>query len=719
MGTTTFMDMRAGLLLCSAAIGLAAPALAEDQAATTLEAITVTARKIEEDIKDVPFSVTAVSAEEARKKGAVDTKALARSVPGLNYGDSGLSFANMVNIRGIGSASALISPSVIYYVDGVPMQVRVFDAPFGDIARIEVLRGPQGTLFGMNAQAGAVSITTADPADVFGGSAGVEVGSNGHRQASATIEGPLSDTISARLSGTLSDSNGNLTNILWSAPGVVGSSETDLRARLFGTLSGKLLIAPDEGTRITVTGGWSRDKQNPTTGVWLDDPGFPRNSFNPLPELETETAHLGVTVEHDLEWARLTAVTGVRSYDTSMEADLIDGFIGTAQSGLPGFAFQTPGVNVRRIDERGTQLTQEVRLDGETEGGTRWISGVSGLYSTFDSTTDITSLALANGSYNGRIDTINLAAFGEVTVPLADRFNWIGGLRLTHESKDFDGLFLGRGGALPRFAEGGNDSETFLTGRTGLTYAFTEDVTGFATIAHGRKTGGYLFYNQFASLGLPLSPYDPSSTWSYEAGLKATGLGGMLDFSAAVFLNDTKDEQLFTFNPMLGRFSVQNADTRSYGLELDARAALTEEVSVFGNLALLDATITDERNALIKGKDVPYSPSAVIGFGAEYRRELAAGPYMGEGYVRADYSYTASREIDPANSRKLDGYGLVNLRAGWETETFEVYGSVENLFDTRYVSSAYQAGTTGAGQPVFAGIPGEARTFTLGARVKF
>lgn len=519
--------------------------------------------------------------------------------------------------------------------------------------------------------------------------------------------------------GSLFRGQTNLANYLYSSPGTVGSVESDLRARLYGTASGKLVAAPSDTTKVTVTGGWSRDRQKPTTGIWLDDPGFPRNAFNPLPETQTETAHFGLTLEHDLEWARLTSVTGFQHYETELEADIVDGFIGTAQTGLPGFALQMPGLNVRRIDEHSNQWTQELRLDGETEGGTRWLAGISGLASTFNSTTDITSLQLANGAYRGRIDTVNIALFGEVTVPLTERLDWIGGLRLSHERKEFEGTFRGRNGARAYFSENGDEDYTFATGRTGFTYALADNMTAFATVARGEKTGGYLFYNQFAAMGMPLTPYDSASTWSYEAGLKATDLGGFLTLGTSLFYNDTSDEQLFTFNPVLGRFSVLNADTRSYGLEIEAKAQATETMAFSANLALLDAEIDGGANPAIIGNDVPYAPVFTASLAADYRRELDLAGLSGSGFVRAEYLYTGSRQIDPANSRKLDGYGLVNLRAGWQKGNIDIYASVENLFDKRYVSSAFQAGTSTTGSAVFAGIPGEGRTFTLGARVKF
>ena len=128
-----------------------------------LDPLTVTARRIAEPIQKVPFSVTAVTGEDLRDQNIRDSRDLYRSIPNFNFTDSGLPEANLLNIRGIGSSSALISPSITYYIDGVPLPQRAFDIRFLDLSRIEVLRGPQGTLFGQNSQAGAVSLTTSDP----------------------------------------------------------------------------------------------------------------------------------------------------------------------------------------------------------------------------------------------------------------------------------------------------------------------------------------------------------------------------------------------------------------------------------------------------------------------------------------------------------------------------------------------------------------------------
>lgn len=706
------------------AAAMVSTASAQEASAPTiaLDEITVTARKIEEGIQRVPLSVTAMNASELVTAGIKNSEDLARWVPGFNFTNSGLPFANLLNIRGVGSSSAVLAPAVNYYVDGIPVPSRVFDQRFLDVSQIEVLRGPQGTLFGLNAQAGAVTVTTGQPTRSFQGQAGFEIGSYGRREANVTLSGPVSDTVSARIAGRLYGYDGDIRNVLFSSPAAVASAGRDIREERLGAISGKVLIQSDAATSVELAAHYRRDLQRPTTGVWLDDPAGPRNAYNPVPKDSVEAGGAGMTIKHDFGWAKLTAITGFHRYQLGLRADIVDGFIANAQTGFPPFAAQAAGVNVRRLDERNTQFTQEIRLDGETASGLRWVAGVSALHSQFSSTTDITALAMANGAYTGKVDTTNLAAFGEVTVPLTDRLRWIGGLRLTSERKQSDGLFLGRPGLVPSapvFAEAGSTDDVFLTGRTGLSFDLTPALTSYVTVARGEKPGGSPYYNQFAAMRVPLAEYRSAQTWSYEAGLRGTPFGDRLQLSAAIFYNDTSDEQLFTFNPVAGRFDVQNADTRSRGAELEAKVKLTDNLLFAANLAVLESEITEAPNRALVGNEVPYAPAFTAGIAAEYRQKLAIAGHDGSIFGRVEYQYVGSRQIDPANSRKLNSYDLVNLRAGWQGERVDVYGYVQNLFDKDYALSAFQAGTTGAGRPVFAGVPGTPRTLGVGASFKF
>ncbi|WP_153769973.1 TonB-dependent receptor [Labrenzia sp. CE80] len=697
-----------------------APDGALDQIAdvAVLDTIIVSARKFEEPIQHVPFSIDALSSAQLDDAGIEKIEDLSRWIPNFNFSDSGLSFANTMNLRGIGSSSALIAPSVNYYVDGVPVPVRVFDQRFFDVKSIEVLKGPQGTLFGLNSQAGAVVIKTEEAtADLSAGLA-TEIGSYGNREVSGYLNGAISERVTARVSGELHGYDGDIRNFSFSAPNLVSNDDRSVREEYFGALSAKVSAEISDTTDATLSVRYNRNDTRPTTGVWIDDPNLPRNSYNPVPKSTIDTIGSSLEIQHDLDYATLTSLTGLSYYQIDFEADLLDGFIISEQSGFPASAFQTIGLNVRQMDEDNTQFSQEFRLNGDIGTDGQWVAGVSGFYSDFESTTDITSQFIANGAYTGDLNKTNLAAFGEVTIPVGEKLRLIGGARYTYESQDFSGNYVARpSGAV--FNEEHDSSFNFVTGRAGVGYDVMPELTVYGTIARGEKPGGYLFFNQFASLGIPLTEYESSSTWTYEAGLRGQPGIEWLHLAGSVFFNDTADEQLFTFNPISGRFDVQNADTESYGVELSVVAEPIENLQFGANVGLLRAEITGGVNTTLKGNDVPYAPNLTAALFAEYRHQIDAGILTGDLFGRVEYTHTGSRQIDPANNRELKAYDLVNLRAGWQKEDLEIYGYVENLFDKSYTTSAYLTGTNSSGQNVFAGIPGKGRAFGVGARVKF
>lgn len=687
--------------------------------ASTLPPVTVTARKIKEEIQKAPLSVTAKTDMDLEDEHLQKTQELARWIPNFNFSDSGIPFANLLNIRGIGSSSALISPSVIYYIDDLPVPTRIFDQRFSDVSQVEVLRGPQGVLFGLNAQAGVVSIRTNDPTYTPTGGIGAEFGSHKIHEYNLMISGPIIDKIYARISAKIHDRDGDLRNYLFDSNGQLTGRDRVVREQSLRFFSGKILIEPDENTKITLFGSYRHDHLHPTTGLLLDDQHFPRTSLNPVPNSKTENETVGMKIERILGNTQLTSITGYQHYDLGMTADLIDGFLGSAQTGYSPHLSQSPGLNSRSINEKHTQFTHEFRLSGETSGGIRWVSGLSGLYSDLDSTTDVTSLRIANGSYTGKIKTLDIGAFGDITLPATDKLSYIAGLRGTYESKKFNGLFLGRHGANSHLDENGSLNYSFLTGRTGLTYDFTPTTTAFVTISRGKKTGGYLHYNQSASSGISQFPYKSATTWSYEAGLRGTLLNDRIRYSASAFFNNNKNEQLFTYNPSVGLVSAQNADTRTYGTELEFKAHATKNLALGANLSTLHAKVVGGQNASLIGNDVPYAPEFTTGIFAEYRHPFMLATISGSAFGRIEYQYTDSREIDPANSRRLKEYDLTNLRAGWETGQFQIYIFVENIFDNEYVTSGFLNGRNPSGQNVFAGIPGASRTLGTGVKIYF
>ena len=687
-----------------------------------LDPLTVTARRIAEPIQKVPFSVTAVTGEDLRDQNIRDSRDLYRSIPNFNFTDSGLPEANLLNIRGIGSSSALISPSITYYIDGVPLPQRAFDIRFLDLSRIEVLRGPQGTLFGQNSQAGAVSLTTSDPTKERSFEIGAEYGSYNLRQITTTANTPIGDKVTARLAAQAYGTDGDIGNVLFTSP-TAAYNTNNLRQQTLGAASGKMNIEAGPDTTITIAARFQTDRQRPTTGAWIGSANFPINSLNPAPQNNLDSGGAAITVVHDFGVAKLTSLTGFQAYGLSLNADITDGFLSSALTGRSPFA--VAGQNaIRNIGENLTQWTQELRLDGKTAGGTTWVGGLSGLWSSFASGTSILSPALANGTYSATQSTANLAAFGEVTVPIVDRLRGFVGLRFTHELKNFNGVFGGNPGgtpALPYFAQFGSVSSDFVTGRGGFGYDITQDLSAYATVARGEKSGGFPFFNQNAAVGVASPMFRPSSTWSYEVGVRGHALNKKLRVNVAGFLNDTTDEQLFTFNPIAGQFSVTNANTRTYGSELELAAVPFTGLTLTGALALLNTTVTQAaaNSGVNVGNSVPYAPGATASLAAQYEHPVEAGRLSGSLFGRVEYQYVGARQIDPANSYNLDPYSVFNLRAGWMANSFGIYAYAQNLFNAEYVQSGFRAGTSPAGQIVVGGVPGLPLILGVGGRLRF
>lgn len=705
------------------ALGTSATAQSTNDQAVLLSPVIVTARQIEEPLREVPFGVTVISRERMETSGIEDTESLYRYVPGFNYTDSGLPEANLLNMRGIGSSSTFLAPSVTYYIDGVPIPQRAFDQRLLDVERIEVLRGPQGTLFGQNSQAGAVNIITAGPGEVAEVESNIEYGSFDSLQLTQTFSGSITDNLAGRISGQYYRRDGDIDNFQFDSTGGIARADSTIREQRTGSLSGKAQAKPNDTTLVTISGRYQNDERKPTTGLLLNDADFPRNALSPQPDNDLTSGGGSMTVEHSFDLAKLTSITGFQAYELSLDADITDGFLASETSGLPPFIF-APENSLRSIDEDLIQWSQELRLDGGTENGTRWVSGLSALFADFKSATDVTSLALANGRYEADIETTNLAAFGEVTVPFGDELRVIGGLRLAHIENDFDGQFTGRDGgapALANFAESGDTEDTFVTGRAGLSYDLTSDVTAYGTIARGEKAGGFPFFNQSAAFGIAQEPFDSSSTWSYEAGIRGGLLNDRLQLSAALFFNDTKNEQLFNFNPIVGQFEVENADTESYGAELEVEVRPSRGLSLSGSIAVLQTEVVDsEGGSLVsEGNDVPYAPNISFSLSADYFTPAEPFGLSGDVFGGATYQYVGDREIDPANSAALDSYSLLHLRAGWRDDGVEIYAFADNVLDEQYAVSGFRAGVGTDGSTVIGGVPGQPLIAGIGIRLRF
>ena len=717
----SFLTLTTAIALITAATHEAGTAQEAEDAQTgdaiSLDAITVDARKIEEPLQQVPFGITVFDAGSIERQGIDEARNFARSTPGFNFVEQGVRAGNLPNIRGVGSVLPVSGDdtSVPVFIDGVPVPVRAQDRRFFDIESIQVLRGPQNTTFGRNAQAGAINISTADPTFEPLFELGGEVGNLSSGRITGLASGPLSDTLAGRIGVQFDTRDGDVPD---------ENLGEDVRDQNIVLANGKLLWLPTDATEATMAVRYSRYEESPVVGGLLDDPEFPRQFVDMPTSYDLETIGAGLTVVHEFDFATLTSVTGLQYYESRIRQDNIDGFVSSALTGtgLPPETFLTPGANFRLIEEDDLQFSQEIRLNGELGDGTRWLAGLSFFRADFRGDFLFNNPAFAVGDFDESVDSTSYAVFGEVTIPITDSLRAIGGVRFTREIRHFESQFTDLVGTAPVSEFNQDDTEAFnlLTGRAALSYDLIPELTVFASVSRGAKAGGFQLLDVEAALGRRSSQYDPAFTWTYEAGMRGTLFDDTVDISLSGFFNDTTDEHIQIFDVLASEFTLENLDVQTYGVEIESTIRPVTGLSLSAGFALLETEITGSDVPEIEpGNEAPFAPALSFNLAAQYEHPIEIFGEEGAAFGRIDYQYVGARTVDPENSLDLDPFDIVSLRAGWDSETVSVYGFVDNLLDETYAETAFVFGRDPAGNVVAAGVPGLPRRFGFGLTLRF
>lgn len=613
------------------------------------------------DAQRAPASISVLTRDEITDAGIGSVQDAGRRIPNVILSDQGSPRFTVNAIRGIGSTvrDDYFNTSLGVYIDGVPATTAEFSRRLGDVESVEVLRGPQGTLFGPNTPAGVVNITSRAPTDIFAAEVQGTIGNNGQRGTSAFLSGPIAGkALTGRMFFDYVERDG-FTDYAYS-----GKSIDDLEA---ATGSGSIQFRPNERLTATISGSLEHTDQ----GAYAFQPfdAYKRRVVDITPPNEEvrDSQALAANVSYDFGAVTLRSISGYRAYDIRSEQDL------SYNQMLASF-----GGGRASSDEDGEQFTQELRLTGRLDPAFNWVAGAFYQNTTFDYAYlfDVPAFggaSLATSDYERR----ELAAYGEGTLTVARDLDLTAGVRVTQERHEIE---TGVGFA-------GEETYTLVTPKFAVAYHLDSDRQIYVSATRGARSGGF---NRLSSSALG-EEYDPESLWSYEAGFKSEWFARTLTFNAAVFYIDWTDQQIRT-QVAPGSVLIDNAG-RSYseGFELEASWRPVQGLELSGFLGLTHGEYekyVDRFGVDLAGNTLVNTPELTAGLVAQYRWPIANSPFVG--LVRGEYLYTGDQYFDAENRLEQAGYGLVNVRAGIETDTFSAVVFAKNLFDQDYRVYGYR-----------------------------
>ena len=650
------------------------------------EEIVVTAQRREEKLKDVPIAITAISSKQLAESGVSGSLQLSMITPGLNFAVQG-AYAQPT-IRGIGTTvtGAGADANVSIYVDGVyqPSQVaNAFD--FNNVERIEVLKGPQGTLFGRNATGGAISVTTLTPSFDNSGQLSVGYGSFNERRAKGYGTVALSDKIAADLAFTYKEDDGYVDNI---NPLVNGETA---KARSFGIRS-KILFDITENFNVVLAGGYAENHDN---SLYITRPLNRNNAaLRTTPSLfipgdirvvntdtdainDAKTWFVNLKASYDLGNGVISSLTAYQDTDITL---LVDSDV----TSIPNSS------NLTTLPQQ--TFSQEINYASSFEGPFNFTTGV--YYYDDDALRHTVNSRGVTGpitqDYTVEVKTQAAAIYGELYYDATDSLRLIAGARYSTETKKADGTYR-VGGTIQLHSERTWDA---FTPRLSIVYKLDDESNIYATYSRGFKSGSY----NTTTLADP-NPVSPEFVNAYEIGYKTSRSG--FTFNSSAFYYDYTDIQVGVQTNVGGvsQGVLQNAATATiYGIDADMTARLSDNWRIRLGAAYTQAVYDQYTAALLtkpiagggnsqapgdaSGNDMIRSPEVMANGTLTYTTDLAGGTLD----ASATVSYNGGFFWDPGNRVKQDAYTLVNANLSWTdpSDSFkaEVWGA--NLTDEEY-----------------------------------
>ncbi len=721
-------------------VALLAAGNASAQDSAVLEEITVTAQKREQSLQDVPLSVTAIGGDDIFEGGITSFLDVAMQTPNFTMTQFNIGEPQYF-IRGIGTTldSAGADPAVATFIDEVYVgRAGGSSMDLYDLDRVEVLRGPQGTLFGKNVVGGAISIHTTKPSDEFISKIGLTVGNYDAIAVRGLISGSISDTVNGSFSFSKRERGGYVENVV---DGTDYHDEDNISFR------GQLAFAPSDATEIRLIADWSDDDQNGNcrnvNNLSLNDPLGLAVVYPPVIDASTggdirkcasslgahqkrEIGGLTARIDWDLTNSTLTSITAYRETDYSWSEDLAAMPLG-----------DTPFNLIDAAVEESDQISQELRLTSSGDGSVDWLVGAffmeenveraENFVGSFGPPIAAQGFALLDGDiiYAQENKTTSTALYGQVDWHISDSFSWSIGGRYAKDDKEitqelinledpaFDSAllsallgfpvnmvilgipangpgelltFIGTGDPsvlnVP-YAASASDNWSEFVPSTSFSWRFADNNLVYFTASKGYKSGAYVA--QRTTPETAVVPLEPEFATNFEIGLKTQFADNRVRLNASVFTIDYTDLQVFR---LVGSLLVgASADATSSGLELDMTALLNDNWVVKASYGYLDAKYDKfiSGGDDFKGNTLPRSADSSFSINSNYTFNLNGGSTIDFGL---NYTHKGDYFIEVSNSpaSKEDGFNLLNASLGWASAdgSWEAVAWGKNITDEEF-----------------------------------
>jgi len=620
--------------------------------------IIVTAQKVEENIQRVPISMSVFDDTKIESSKINNLTEMTYHTPNL-YAKQNIN-NKMVIMRGISSHNIQLNTPVGLFIDDINYPMNFMQNPdLVDVERVEILRGPQGTLYGRNTEAGAIKIITKKPSNETKGKLFLETG---------IYDTPSKNTMFTKVGGSISGavqkdklymglafqkekSDGYIENV---------NNGNNKAAKIDHTTAQlKLRLTPSDNTDISLIGNISRNdngygSMRYTTGSSITD-RYKINWNSTNNKWEDKNNGQALKVEHKDKDYSLVAITTHNNFETDFQHD---GEFGPIIVPDQKWLFDNKS------------MSQEVRISSPSNN--RKLEWLFGLYGFKDKNN--AKAEFFGTQKHTNFENKGYALFTQETYRLTDKFNITGGLRYDYYKAEGDHNNF----STASYSKDMNNSD--ILPKIALSYDFSEDILGYISASKGLLAGGYNYAFSNSSDNLT---FEPESTWNYEIGLKSSFLDNTLIVNGALFYIDIKDKQVEEMiTPPYVRNITNAAKAISKGLELDLMYKPNSNINIYAGLGITKTEVDEWTTATFdyKGKKLSHAPKYTYNLGLEYF-------FNSDYFVKTDILGVGDFYTDAKNMDKIDGYTTVNMSLNYIGEEWDFSLWAKNIFDKEYVTS--------------------------------